>query len=181
MKKPLFLDRDGVLNEDLSPYVSRAEDLRVFPYVPEALRKLHEAGYEFYVYSNQQGVALGITPEEELAKMDEKIQACLRPLGFEIRKFYYCTALDAANHPWRKPNPGMLLAAKEEFGLDLSGAFAVGDKWSDLTAGQAAGCRPLLLLSGVSSPGEWEGWKVQPEQVFPTLAEAADWILENGN
>jgi len=177
MGKPLFLDRDGVLNEDVTPYLARREQLRVFPWTGEALRLLAEAGYDLYVVSNQQGVALGITEPEELEAITEAIQAAIAPYGVQIRKFYYCTAHDRDRHPWRKPSPGMILAAGEEFGFDPASAFLIGDKWSDIEAGARAGCRPLLVESGVTAKGEPHDWPYPPERVFPTLLEAAQWIV----
>lgn len=177
MGKPLFLDRDGVLNRDVAPYLSSLEQLEVFPWTAPALALLAGAGYDFYVVSNQQGVALGITSAEELERITDGIQDALRPVGVEIRKFYYCTAHDRENHPWRKPSPGMILAAGEEFGFDPAGAFMIGDKWSDIEAGARAGCRPLLVRSGVTPEGDGTDWPYPPERAFPTLAEAAEWIV----
>lgn len=177
-RKPLFLDRDGVLNRDVSPYVSRLEQFEVFPWTVEALRLLHVAGFDLYVVSNQQGVALGITPEEELDKMDSRLQRMLEPLGFQIRKFYYCKALRGEDHSWRKPAPGMVLAARDEFGLNLTGAFLIGDKDTDIECAHRAGLRPLLVLSGVTSPDESAEWTFKPEATFPTLREAAAYVVE---
>jgi D-glycero-D-manno-heptose 1,7-bisphosphate phosphatase len=178
MRKAIFLDRDGVLNVDIHPYVSRLEQLEIFSYTADSLQRLHEAGYDLFVVSNQQGVSVGITSPEELEKMTEAIQDVLRPRGFEIRKFYYATERDSANHPWRKPSCGMLHAARDEFGVALEGAFVVGDKWSDIQMASVAGCRPLLVLSGVTGPTQWQRWSHQPEKVFENLRDAADWILE---
>lgn len=177
MRRPLFLDRDGVLNEDITPYMARRDQLRIFPWTVEALTRLDRAGYDLYAISNQQGVALGITPPEELDAITEAIQDALRPQGFEIRKFYYCTANDRDQHPWRKPSPGMILAAAEEFGFDPAGAFLIGDKWTDIEAGARAGCRPLLVQSGVTPKDAPTDWPYPPERVFPTLLEAAQWIV----
>jgi D-glycero-D-manno-heptose 1,7-bisphosphate phosphatase len=177
-RKPLFLDRDGVLNRDIDPYVARISQLEIFPYTGEALRMLHEAGYDFYVVSNQQGVSLGITSPEALEQMSEAIQNVVRPYGFEIRKFYYCT-WRSESHPWRKPACGMLHAARDEFGIDLEGAFVIGDKWSDIQMGAVAGCRPLLVMTGVTAPGtRWDQWRYPPERAFENLLEAARWICE---
>jgi D-glycero-D-manno-heptose 1,7-bisphosphate phosphatase len=177
--KPIFIDRDGVLNVDVSPYISSLEQLQLFPWTIDALTKLHESGFEIYIISNQQGVALGITTPDALDQITEEIQDAVRVRGFEIRKFYHCTALDSANHPWRKPLPGMILAARDEFDLNLEGSFFIGDKWSDIECGAVAGCRPLLVLTGVTAPGSWEAWKHKPEKVFANLGEAVDWIVEN--
>jgi len=176
-KNPLFLDRDGVLNVDITPYVSRVELLEIFPWTVPALKLLANE-YDFYVVSNQQGVSLGITPQAELDKITAAIQEACRKEGFEIRKFYHCTAKDSEKHPWRKPSPGMILSAAEEFGFDPAGAFLIGDKWSDIEAGTRAGCRPLLVMSGVTTDNAYETWSHKPERVFPTLLEAAEWIKQ---
>lgn len=179
VRRPLFLDRDGVLNADVAPYVTRLEQLKIFSWTAPTLRRLYEAGFDLYVISNQQGVALGITSPEVLEHVTEAIQATVRPHGFEIKKFFYCTAHDGEDHPWRKPNPGMILSAAEEFGFDPRGAFMIGDWWKDMAAAKAAGCRPLLVLSGVCKSNEYKAWDVQPEAVFPTLVEAADYVLKD--
>jgi D-glycero-D-manno-heptose 1,7-bisphosphate phosphatase len=179
MRRPIFLDRDGVINVDISPYVSKVEDLKLFPWTVDAMRRLNEAGFDIYVISNQQGVAKGITKPEDLELITEAIQDALRPHGFEVRKFYYCTWHKSDNHSWRKPRPGMILAAIEEYSLDVGGAFMIGDKWSDVEAGARAGCRPLLVLSGVTAKDEWQSWAVKPEAAFENLSDAVDYVLEN--
>ncbi len=179
-RKPLFLDRDGVLNRDLTPYITTADELEIFPWTLDALQMLHEAGFEFFVISNQQGVAKGFIREEELQKQTAKIQEALATRGLEIRHFYYCRALEDANDPWRKPGCGMIEAARDEFGADPVGAFLIGDRWSDIEAGARAGCRPLLVLSGGSKEAEWPSWNHRPEAVFSTLLEAATWITRQG-
>jgi D-glycero-D-manno-heptose 1,7-bisphosphate phosphatase len=180
MRKPLFLDRDGVLNVDVSPYLARLDQLQIFPWTVRTLVRLYEAGYDLYVISNQQGVALGITSPEELTNITNALKESVRPHGVEFKKFFYCTAHDGEQHPWRKPNPGMILAAAEEFGFDPTGAFLIGDWWKDMAAARAAGCRPLLVPSGVCKGDEWQSWGAQPEAVFPTLVEAADYVIAEG-
>ena len=177
LRKPLFLDRDGVLNVDVSPYVTSLDELEIFPWTAPTLRRLYDAGFDLYVISNQQGVALGLTTPEILNHITEAIQETVRPHGFEIRKFFYCTAHDEEDHPWRKPTPGMILAAAEEFGFDPAGAFMIGDWWKDMAAASAAGCRPLLVMSGVCKGEEYKSWPVQPEAVFPSLVEAAEYVI----
>jgi D-glycero-D-manno-heptose 1,7-bisphosphate phosphatase len=178
VRKPIFLDRDGVLNRDITPYVTTVDAFEIFPWTVHALSILDQAGYDIFVVSNQQGVGKGLLQIAELEKMNEKLQSQLRPLGFEIKKFYYCFALDSENDPWRKPGCGMLTAAGEEFGFDTQGCFMIGDKDTDLIAGAAAGCRPLLVLSGVTSADEIDRLEVKPEAVFPTLLEAAEHVTK---
>jgi len=80
-------------------------------------------------------------------------------------------------HEWRKPAPGMVFAARDEFGLELDGAFFIGDKDTDMECAHSAGVRALLVYSGVSYPGESLNWGCPPEKEFPTLLEAARWIV----
>lgn len=177
MRKPIFLDRDGVINVDITPYVSHLHKLQIFPWAAEAMRRLDEAGYDIYVISNQQGVALGITPIEELAKIDAAIQEALAPHGFGVRKFFYCLSHDQQNDPCRKPAPGMLFQARDEFDLDLEGAFFIGDKDTDMECARAGGCRPLLVLSGVTSTEEAALLAPQPEATFENLLEAVEYVV----
>ena len=88
MRKPLFLDRDGVLNVDITPYVSNIKLLRICPYTVDALELLDQAGFEFYVVSNQQGVSKGITPPEQLNLIRNGIQDACGDRGVERRKSY---------------------------------------------------------------------------------------------
>ncbi|HRI44869.1 MAG TPA: HAD family hydrolase [Fimbriimonadaceae bacterium] len=176
MRRPIFLDRDGVINVDIVPYVCRLEDFRLFDWTVEALTLLDRAGFDIFVISNQQGVALGLTPPEVLSQVDAAIQDAIAPYGFQIKSFYYCTAHDGESHPWRKPAPGMILAARDEFGLDLESAFMIGDKDTDMECGIRAGCRPLLVMSGVTPHGGEKWFAHPPERVFESLLEAAVWV-----
>lgn len=177
-RRPLFLDRDGVINRDLTPYVTTADELEIFPWTVDALEMLYNAGYQFFIVSNQQGVAKGFIQESELGKQTEKIVSALAEKGLRIEKFYYCRSLATANDPCRKPGCGMIDCARDEFGVEPRGAFLIGDRWSDMEAGARAGCRPLLVLSGGTKEG-WETWEYKPEAVFQNLLEAAKWLLEN--
>lgn len=176
-RKPLFLDRDGVLNRNLRPFVGTAEALEIFPWTLDALALLDDAGYDFYVISNQQAVGRGSMGQTDLEAQTVKIDVALASRGLTIRRYYYCTALDEENHPWRKPNCGMIRAAQQDFGIEAAGAFMIGDREGDVEAGARAGCRPLLVLSGGDDGPPWTEWPRKPEQVFPTLYEAAEWIV----
>ena len=179
LRKPIFLDRDGVINVDVSPYVTHVSKLKVFPYTVEALTILDRGGFDIYVISNQQGVALGLTPEEELDKINATIQSQLIPNGFQIKKFYYAKALRSERSDWRKPEPGMIFAARDEFGLDLEGSYFIGDKDTDIECGHRAGCIPLLVMSGVTYGDEWIGWQYKPKKVFSDLLSAAQWVVDH--
>lgn len=175
-RRPIFLDRDGVINVDVSPYVRTIDELELFPWTIDALSMIDAAGYDIYVISNQQGVALGLTSPEQLDLITVSIEEQLAEHGLAVKKFYYCTAHDGESHPWRKPSPGMILAARDEFGLDLEGAFMIGDKDTDMECAVRAGCRPLLVMSGVTPPGMERYFPYPPERVFENLLDAAKWL-----
>ncbi|MDD2407968.1 MAG: D-glycero-beta-D-manno-heptose 1,7-bisphosphate 7-phosphatase [Tepidiphilus sp.] len=151
-KPAVFLDRDGVINEDRG-YVHRWEDFSFLPGAIEALRQLQQKGYLLVVITNQSAVARGLCTEADVLALHERMRAFLRERGIELAGIYHCP-----HHPQgsvsdyaiacacRKPEPGMILRAAQAHGIDLSRSLLVGDKLSDLEAGRAAGIPSLYLV-----------------------------------
>jgi D-glycero-D-manno-heptose 1,7-bisphosphate phosphatase len=154
MQPAVFLDRDGVLNEDLG-YVYRIEDLRVLPGVPEALAALKAKGFLLVVVSNQSGVARGLFGTEAVDAFHEALRAELRRrAGVELDAVLYCPHHPAgAEGPYRrecdcrKPGTGMLLEAEKRLGIDLARSWMVGDKPSDVGCALAAGVGAIQVMS----------------------------------
>ena len=171
LRRAVFLDRDGVLNESLvrggKPYAPRTlAEFRLLPGVPEALAKLRKAGFLTVVVTNQPDIARGTTTREAV----DSIHAfMLRDLALdEIR---VCPHDDADDCPCRKPKPGLLLQPPV---YDIAGSYMVGDRWRDIEAGRAAGCRATILVDyGYDEPLPHE-----PTVRVPSLSAAVDWILE---
>ena len=146
-RKVIFLDRDGTLNvrPPKACYVEKPQDFVWLPGAKEAVVELKKAGYFIILITNQPGIARGNLTEETLAKIHEKMQNDLKEEGAQIDKIYYC------NHNWddgcpcRKPKPGMLFDAQKEFSLDLTKCLLIGDDERDIEAGEAAGCRSILV------------------------------------
>ena len=152
MDKACFLDRDGVIIEDEN-YLFEPEKVRLCPGVPEAIRKMREAGYRIVVVSNQSGIARGYFTEQDLAAVEKRIDECLLQHGVSVDRWYYCCHHKKGVVPQyaiacscRKPEPGMLLKAAEEMNLDLRQSVIIGDKISDVEAGLRAGCRAAALV-----------------------------------
>ncbi len=143
----MFLDRDGTLNEDPG-YFHEAAKLVVFPGVPEALRDLKAAGFLLIVVTNQGAIGKGMYPLKDMQDVHETLQAYLAPFNAQIDDFFYCPHVEEENCPCRKPKPGMLITARDKYGIKLGESYVVGDKISDLQAGRAAGCRTVLVLTG---------------------------------
>jgi D-glycero-D-manno-heptose 1,7-bisphosphate phosphatase len=180
--RAVFVDRDGTLNVE-KDYLFRIEDFEFIPGVPDAIRRLRQAGFLVIVVTNQSGVARGYFSLSEADALHRHIQDELKKAATCIDGFYVCP-----HHPTegvgelrrackcRKGEPGMLLRAAAERGIDLSASFMVGDKVADIDAGERAGCTSLLVLTGY---GKTEAVKLSERRVlcFPDLAAAADHIL----
>lgn len=179
--KAVFLDRDGVINEDRDDYVKNVHELKIFPQVPDVVRKLNDAGYPVFVISNQQGVARGIIAEQNLYAIQNEISRQVEAAGGKIGGFYYCTHLSSENCFCRKPKPGMLTRAAREHDIDLAQSFMIGDSEKDVVAGGSVGCRTVLVLTGhVGSKGSMDDG-CEPDYVAKDLAEAAQWVLDQAS
>ncbi len=169
----VFLDRDGVLNrtfvhDGVTHPPARLDDFELLPYVPEALERLRDAGFALVVVTNQPDVARGATTRDAVEEMNDRVRATLPVL--DVLACYHDTVDDCL---CRKPRPGMLLTAAKRWRLDLLESFMVGDRWSDVVAGQAAGCRSLLVETPHSGSA-----KCRPDGRVTNVAEAADWIIQ---
>ena len=156
-RKALFLDRDGVVNRELS-YLSRAEQVEWVPGLWDLCARARDAGFLLIVVTNQSGIARGMYSEEDFHALMAWMRDQFLAQGVEMAAYYYCP-----HHPEhgigeykrdcadRKPNPGMLLHAAREFSLDLGQCVMVGDRCSDIAAANAAGIGKMFLLAGTET------------------------------
>jgi D-glycero-D-manno-heptose 1,7-bisphosphate phosphatase len=155
LRPALFLDRDGVLNEDQG-YVYRWEDFRWIPGARETVGAFNRAGWLVIVVTNQSGVGRGYYSEDDVRALHERMSEDLARSDARIDAFYHApqhpeAPLDAYRHPDppdRKPNPGMILRALSEWPIDKAASLLVGDKPSDLEAALRAGVRGVLFEGG---------------------------------
>lgn len=145
MPRAVFLDRDGVLNRtivrDGVPYPpANAEEVQLLDGVPEALTLLTQHGLMLIVVTNQPDVARGTQTRTRVEQINQRLREHL-PLD----AIFTCYHDSADGCDCRKPRPGMLIEAADAYAVDLRQSFMVGDRWSDVVAGQAAGCRTFLL------------------------------------
>jgi len=155
--RAVFLDRDGVINELIyyeehgivdSPFTP--DQMKVFPWVPEAIRRIKERGYKVVIASNQPGIAKGYFSHETFQRIREKMLLQIERDGVDGE--YYCfhhpeAKIDSlkTNCECRKPRAGLLLQAARDMNIDLSQSWMIGDGLTDVKAGKDAGCQTILL------------------------------------
>ena len=171
--RAVFLDRDGVLNDNVERdgrlvAPTRLEDFTLRPGVVPGLARLKSAGFLLIVVTNQPDLSTGRTSANTL----EAMHAVLRR-RCAIDEIMICPHVDADDCSCRKPRPGLLLAAANAHGLELSSCFLVGDRWRDIEAGQAVGCDSVLLDHGRS---DMIGTAC-PEAMVASFEDAVEWIL----
>jgi histidinol-phosphate phosphatase family protein len=178
----VFMDRDGTINEEVS-FLSRMEQLRLYPQTCEAIRLINAAKMKAVVVTNQSGIARGYFTEDFVRSVHERINELLRAEGAHIDGFYVCP-----HHPiygngiykqhceCRKPKPGMLLQAAAEMNLDLSHSYMIGDMLKDIEAGKKAGARGVLVLSGY---GPDTVRPYMPAYIAEDILEAVQWIMKD--
>lgn len=181
MKKPaVFLDRDGVINKDVD-HLNTVRDLRLLPGVARAIAALNRAGFLVVVISNQAAVAKGMLTAEGHEKINGELRARLARRGAKIDGIYYCF-----HHPeasikkykaecdCRKPNPGMIFKAAKDLNVNLRKSFLIGDKTSDILAGERAGIATILVKTGYG--GRDKRHNAKPDYVARNLADAVECI-----
>ncbi len=157
MHKAVFLDRDGVINEEVD-YLRRIEDIVILEKVPESLKLLKEKNFLLIAITNQPVIARGWATEDEIERIhDEMNKIIIRKGGSPIDKFYFCP-----HHPnadilkyrkecdCRKPSPGLILKAGKEWKINLKESYMIGDRISDIVTGKKAGCKTILIESAIS-------------------------------
>jgi D-glycero-D-manno-heptose 1,7-bisphosphate phosphatase len=173
LRRAVFLDRDGVLNRavvrDGRPYPpSSAAELDIVPGARECLLELKRLGFVLVVVTNQPDVARGT---QSVGRVEE-IHAALRA-ALPVDDVLVCYHDDADGCSCRKPHPGLLLDAARRYGIDLARSFMVGDRWRDVEAGAAAGCRTVWIECGYRERGPAAG----PDRRAGSLEEAVGWIV----
>ena len=177
-RRAVFLDRDGVLNAELEDYVKRPEDLKVFPGVPSSIHKLVEAGWMVIVITNQAGIGRGLMSHADLEQIHLRLTSEILLGGSALTDIYFCPHHPDDDCNCRKPRPGLLLRAAEDYHLNLSECIVIGDSPRDIDAGSKVGCETILVLTGKTAsydPGIFPS--PQPAHVFADISSAVNWII----
>lgn len=174
MRRAVFLDRDGVLNRavvrDGKPYPPASlHEFEILPDVPDALLRLHHAGFLLVVVTNQPDVAKGIQRKDIVEAMHQRLRD-----GLPLKDIRVCYEIERPDSWCYKPKPGMVLDAARDHHIHLGRSFMVGDRWRDVGCGRAAGCFTIFIDRGYS-----ETLQSMPDVTCDGLREATDIILSH--
>jgi D-glycero-D-manno-heptose 1,7-bisphosphate phosphatase len=173
MKRPaVFLDRDGTLIEEVN-FLSRVEDIIIFPFAAEALRLLRSSGYLIVVITNQSGVGRGMFREAVVDAIHNELD---QRLSGGIDAFYFCPHLPNEGCECRKPGVGMFEEAIEDLNITREGSWMVGDKSIDVEAGRNTGISTILVRTGYGDLHA-DSLTVHPEFIEADLLSAAKRIV----
>lgn len=178
MNTAVFLDRDGTLSEEIG-YMYHTHLYKPFPWAGPAVRKINESGMKAILITNQSGVERGYFPESQVHEVHDILRGELARHNARLDAIYYCPHHPETGCGCRKPNPGMLFRAREEYGIDLSRSYVIGDKYVDVGVAHAAGARSILVRTGYGRE-EYEKNKHLPQQphfIAEDLMEAVEAIL----
>jgi D,D-heptose 1,7-bisphosphate phosphatase len=184
-----FLDRDGTIIEDLG-FLGDPAGIQFIPGAQGALRALRASGYRLIVVTNQSGVARGLITEEDVRRVNQRLQELLTDAGVPLDAIYYCPHhAEGESFAYRracasrKPGPGMIERARQDFTLDLGRSVIIGDHLSDAAvARHFPGMRAIMVLTGHGA-GQYEklqaGEAPQPDHVAADLASGVAWLLDH--
>jgi D-glycero-D-manno-heptose 1,7-bisphosphate phosphatase len=178
MNRAVFLDRDGTIIEE-KEYLRDPDQVVIFPGAPQALKRLANAGFKLFIVSNQSGVGRGYFTMADVDRVNERLVGLLARDGVRFEKIYIAPEAPELPSRGRKPSPQFLFDARDEFGVDLSESYMVGDKLIDLECGWNAGVKKSILVrTGYGAQFERSNPQALAEaKVVNDVTEAAEWIL----
>lgn len=177
----VFLDRDGVINEDSPDYIKCWAEFHFIPGSLDAVARLTRSGCSVIIITNQSSINRRMITLNALKQMHRKLSQAVSESGGRITDIFYCPHRPNEGCGCRKPKPGLIFAARDRYGIDLSRAVMVGDSAKDILAGQAAGCGRTILVqtgNGMDAIRTLEKTGPRPDHVAADLDRAVQWILD---
>jgi D-glycero-D-manno-heptose 1,7-bisphosphate phosphatase len=171
----IFLDRDGVLIENRDDYVREWLHVTLLPNAIDALTGFHRAGFKIIIVTNQSAVGRGMMTFHEAQKINERLVKTIGEQGGWVDGVFMCPHKPEDNCICRKPQPGLLLQAAREFSIDLAASWMIGDAWTDILAGQAAGTEGSIIVRtgrGAAQLNQPQPSEIQPFHVCENVLDA---------
>lgn len=174
----IILDRDGVINYDSPEYIKSPDEWQPIPGSLEAIATLNRAGFRVVVATNQSGVARGHYDLETLSLIHDKFTQALATVGGYIDEIFFCPHHPDEKCLCRKPQPGLLYRIEKKYNVDLTECFFIGDSVTDMHAAIAAGCKPILVMTGNGEKTLASDPLFSTLPYFRDLAEAVEYIIK---
>ena len=152
MNKAIFLDRDGVLNKERKDYVKTIQEIELFPNIEKCISKIRNNSFLVIVITNQSAINRGLISNENVHEIHNFIQNYLKKFDTSIDAFYYCPHRPDENCKCRKPHPGLILRAVDEFKINLQKSWMIGDNDTDIQAAINSGCKYFKINSNHELP-----------------------------
>ena len=177
----VFIDRDGVINHNRAEHVLHWQDFKFLEGALVALARLRQAGYRVVVITNQAAIERGLVSAHQVEQLHTRMTAEIEAAGGAVQAVLYCPHRPEAGCNCRKPRPGLLYQAAAHYRIRLNESWLIGDYLTDIEAGLAANCKPVLDLTGRGQVA-WQNWSQHPLHrplpVKQDLLEAVNYILE---
>ena len=145
MTKAIFLDRDGVINQERKDYVKKLDEFRILDKTSDAINIIKNNGFLVIIITNQSAINRKLLSVQTLNKIHEKLQSYLEKYDTSFDGVYFCPHIPSENCECRKPKPGLIVQAVTDFQIDLSQSYMIGDSETDVQTATNAGCKGILL------------------------------------
>jgi D-glycero-D-manno-heptose 1,7-bisphosphate phosphatase len=182
LTKVVFLDRDGVINQDSPDYIKNWLEFHFIPGGLQALKRLKTSGFTTIVITNQSGVHRNLFSQTNLDEIHTNMQHAVAAHGGWIEDIYFCPHHPEENCDCRKPKPGMILQAQQQHRIDLSTAYMVGDSVKDMECAWNAACGFTVLVrtgNGKNAEKTLSETKASPDHAAENLLDAVGWIINH--
>ena len=180
LKKVVFLDRDGTINQDSADYIKGWPEFEFLPRSIEALRDLTAAGFMIIVITNQSAIFRKLISTQELENIHSKMKAAVESQGGKISDIFFCPHMPGDGCDCRKPSPGLIFQAQKKHDIDLSTAVMIGDSARDIECAHKAGCGCAILVKTGNSRQAQQTLAekdLHPDYVALDLYDAARWLI----
>ena len=180
LKKVVFLDRDGTINQDSDDYIKGWSEFDFLPRSIEALRDLTTAGFILIVITNQSAIPRKFISQQKLENIHSKMKAAVKSKGGKISDIFFCPHLPDDGCDCRKPAPGLIFQAQKKHDIDLAAAVMIGDSARDIECAHQAGCgRTILVKTGNGREAQQilAEKDLHPDHVAQDLYDATRWLI----
>ena len=180
IQKAIFLDRDGVINRDSKKYIKTRSEFEFLPRSIAALTLLKQHAYSVFIITNQSVINRKMASLQTLHQIHTEMMADVSASGGLITDIFFCPHTPEDRCRCRKPKPGLILAAKKKYNIELASSFMVGDSAKDIECAHQAGCGHALLVRTGNYPAtkkELSARGIAPDHIAADLMEAVQWII----